>query len=116
MPIMPLQARWQVLHGAAGSTCLGTDGSQTSRVINETLMASSKCQVFLVCMQVMRMMQMLFSPTLEQMSGLGPSNADACECTFAQAQHHHLDGRVLSERRQKLAMLEQVLEDLGIDA
>lgn len=54
-------------------------------------------------------------PTLEQMSGLGPSNADTCGHTFAQA-HHHLDGRVLSERRQKLAMLEQVLEDLGIDA
>ena len=58
-------------------------------------------------------------PTLEQMSGLGPtipSNADTCEQTCAQAHHHHLDGHVLSERRQKLAMLEQVLEDLGIEA
>ena len=52
---------------------------------------------------------------LEQMNGSTAGNAENSQHPPACA-HQHLEGNVLSERRQKLAMLEQVLEDLGIEA
>ena len=50
---------------------------------------------------------------IEQMGGMTNAGMKVSELQLDQ---HSTQGHVMSERKQKLAMLEQVLDDLGIEA